>query len=249
MPRQSGPRTPPLHLPPTPPPPLLTPPSRSKIALIPWYSGKATIRSYLAALNTGPTPAKLEYTLFQPGGFLEYLAYPHAPTAHIRPIATQIDVANSRVLVAKGALDAKVTMTSVRDLARAVVAAVEYEGVWPVLGGVRGTTTTTRELVAVVERVTGREVKVEEVDVEGGAVVGASWLPRLDHPSFDGLAEGEREKVAAGFWAAYLRSLEAGAWEVGGEWNEALGWGEGDVQGLEGFLGEWWGEGGRAGKA
>lgn len=152
------------------------------------------------------------------------------------------------MLVAKGALDAKITMTSVLDLAKAVVAAVEFEGVWPVVGGVRGTTVSTRELVAVVERVKGGKVKVEEVDVEGGAVVGASWLPRLDHPSFDGMGEEEREKVAAGFWAAYLKSLEAEAWEAGGEWNEALGWGEGDVQGLEEFLGEWWGEGGRAGK-
>ncbi|KAK0737776.1 hypothetical protein B0T18DRAFT_440797 [Schizothecium vesticola] len=195
--------------------------SAANITPIPWYSGKATIRSYLSAINT-PTP-KLEYTLFQPGGFLEYLAHPHQPTAHIRPLALQIDVANSRVLVAKGALDAKFTFTSVRDLARAVVAAVEYEGVWPVVGGVRGTTTTTRELVGVVERVTGRAVVVEEVDVEGEGVVGASWLPRLDHPSFDAMGEEEREKVAVGFWAVYLKSLEAGAWEVGGEWNEVLG--------------------------
>ena len=57
--------------------------------------------------------------------------------------------------MAKGGLDAKFTMTSVRDLARAVVAAVEYEGVWPVVGGVRGTTTTTREVVGVVERLRG----------------------------------------------------------------------------------------------
>ena len=120
---------------------------------MPWYAGKAFIRSYLQDLNKNGLV--LEYSLFQPGLFLNYLTHPHPSAAHVKTFATPFDFENRRMIVPKGCESVRISLTTVQDLAAIVVKAVEYEGIWPVIGGVKGCSLTLGELVKLGEEVRG----------------------------------------------------------------------------------------------
>jgi hypothetical protein len=97
----------------------------------------------------------LEYTLFQAGLLVNYFTYPHWSTKHIQPIPTPFDFSNRRALVVDGRDDARITLTAVGDIANVVTRAVEYEGEWPVVGGIRGNDFSVGEIIALGERVRG----------------------------------------------------------------------------------------------
>ncbi|UNI23332.1 hypothetical protein JDV02_009160 [Purpureocillium takamizusanense] len=118
-----------------------------------WYAGKAEIREYLRKLNEDEKV--LEYSLFQPGLFANYLTYPYKSANHVVPIETPIDFNSCRALVVDGAEDARITLTTVQDLAQVVARAVEYDGEWPMIGGVRGTELTVGQLLALGGKIRG----------------------------------------------------------------------------------------------
>lgn len=97
----------------------------------------------------------MEYTLFQPGLFLEYLASPYKTAKHLSPLDTMFDFQNRRAIVVDGHEDAIMTLTTVQDLANTVARAVEYEGVWPVHGGIQGNRLSVSEVLSIGERVRG----------------------------------------------------------------------------------------------
>jgi len=79
--------------------------------------------------------------LFQPSLFLNYLAAPYPAAKHIRQLQTWFDFANRRAIVIEGeGHTAKISWTTVQDLAGIVTRAVEYEGMWPIIGGMRSGT-------------------------------------------------------------------------------------------------------------
>lgn len=51
--------------------------------------------------------------------------------------------------------DTIITLTTVQDLANIVAKAVEYEGTWPVLGGVKGCDVSITELIRLAEEIRG----------------------------------------------------------------------------------------------
>ncbi len=75
------------------------------------------------------------------------------------PIQTPIDVGNRRILMVEDSDDVCITFTTVKDLVNVVVKAVEYEGVWPLVGGIKGDEITIGNLIKLGERVRG-EFKV-----------------------------------------------------------------------------------------
>jgi hypothetical protein len=79
----------------------------------------------------------LEYTLFQPGLFINYLAHPHDTSHHLKTFQTQFDFANCRAIIPEDHRNVKISFTTVQDLARVVARAVEYEGSWPEIGGLQ----------------------------------------------------------------------------------------------------------------
>ncbi|CAK1366037.1 uncharacterized protein RHO25_010810 [Cercospora beticola] len=154
---------------------------------MPWYSGKDDIRVYLESINQ--TEKRLSYTLFQPGLFPNYFLYPHkhSSSPHFNPFETHIDFANCRALVLSpdGEND-RLTLTTLEDLVKVVVHAVDYGGEWPVTGGIKGTEISIGELIKIGERVRGRPFDVEYLqisDLEAGNIT-SSWLPVIDHPAF-----------------------------------------------------------------
>ncbi|KAF7931984.1 uncharacterized protein EAE97_009005 [Botrytis byssoidea] len=69
----------------------------------------------------------LEFTLFQCGLFLNYFSYPHPTAKFMQIFPMPIDVENCRAIIHKDT-NARITLTSVQDLARIVTKAVDYEG-------------------------------------------------------------------------------------------------------------------------
>ena len=87
--------------------------------------------------------------------FTNYFAYPYESAKHFRPFETQIDFNKRRALTLDGGDDDHITLTTVQDLANVVARAVEYEGEWPVVGGIRGTELSIGQLIALGEKVRG----------------------------------------------------------------------------------------------
>jgi nucleoside-diphosphate-sugar epimerase len=121
---------------------------------MPWYSFKAQTRQYLEEINKDPKV--LEYCLFQPGLFTNYLTHPYRSTTHVADIETPFDFGNRRMIVCRGGGDHKITFTTVRDLANVVALAVEYDGEWPVVGGMKGSDLSVGQLLALGEELRGK---------------------------------------------------------------------------------------------
>jgi hypothetical protein len=98
---------------------------------------------------------RIEYTLFQPGLFLNYFIHPHKSAKHVHSFETQFDFENRRAIVPDRCGDTIITLTAVQDLANVVAKAVEYEGTWPVVGGVKGCDLSITELIQLGEDIRG----------------------------------------------------------------------------------------------
>lgn len=137
---------------------------------MPWWQAKDRIRSYLEEVNSNEKAIYLsvrnfgiaidvhqilEYCLFQPGLFLNYLAAPYTTAKHFEPLNTMIDFQNRRAIAVEGH-DTIMTFTTVQDLARVVVEAVDLECEWPIVGGIRGNRMRVSDIIKVGERVRGK---------------------------------------------------------------------------------------------
>ncbi|KAK4185447.1 hypothetical protein QBC35DRAFT_389440 [Podospora australis] len=204
---------------------------------LPFWQGKTTVASYLEMINS-PSPSfsssdhnsgkpVLEYTLFQPGLFLNYLATPHQTSKYITPLDTFISLEARRAIVVDGYEDTSfVTFTSSQDIARVVAFAVDYPDTkqWPKVGGIRGNRVSVAGLLQIAEKIHGGKFEVERVkleDLERGELK-TSWVLGRKHPSFS--AE-ENEKLQQMFKTVMIGTLLGsvrGAWDVSDAWNKLL---------------------------
>lgn len=97
----------------------------------------------------------IEYTLFQPGLFLDYLAFPYKTSKHMDPLQTVFDIKNRRALVVEGHEDAIMTLTTVADTAAVIARAVDYEGKWPTAGGICGNRVSVSQIIEIASKVRG----------------------------------------------------------------------------------------------
>ena len=96
----------------------------------------------------------LEYSCFQPGLLLDYLAGRYPEPAYLGAIETNMDFENRRFLLLEGR-PGRYTMTSLRDMANIVARAVDYEGEWPTTGGIRGEDVTDVQLIELAAKIRG----------------------------------------------------------------------------------------------
>lgn len=75
-------------------------------------------------------------------------------TKHLKHVDLWLDFQNRRGIAIEGK-DCVFTLTTMQDLANVVVRAIEYEGEWPVVGGVQGTTITDSKLIDIGVKVRG----------------------------------------------------------------------------------------------
>lgn len=134
-----------------------------------WWAGKESTRQYLRKVNENRKVRRryrtsmlnlsflqvLEYILFQPGLFLDYLAFPYKTAKHIDPLQTIFDYQNCRAVVVEGHENAIMTLTTAADIAAVVARVVDYKGAWPEIGGIRGNRVTFSRVIEIGERVRG----------------------------------------------------------------------------------------------
>ncbi|KAK2779716.1 NmrA-like family protein [Colletotrichum kahawae] len=184
-----------------------------------WYSFKQVTRDYLAEVNK--EKKVLEYSLFQPGLFTNYLTYPFSSSKHATQLETPVDFNQCRALVVNGGEDALLTFTTAQDLARVVALAVEYEGEWPLVGGIKGADITMGQLIALGEKIRGKPFAIEKLKKEDLAAskVASSWSLEVKHPS---IPPETRKAVAASLTSGILLGFSAGCFNTSAEWNQIL---------------------------
>jgi hypothetical protein len=87
--------------------------------------------------------------------FVNYFTYPYESAKHFHPFETQIDFNKRRALMLDGGDDNRITLTTAQDLANVVAKAVDYEGEWPIVGGVKGTELSIGQFIALGEKIRG----------------------------------------------------------------------------------------------
>ncbi|KAK3346890.1 hypothetical protein B0T25DRAFT_290195 [Lasiosphaeria hispida] len=192
--------------------------SRAAGSTMPWWAGKDDVKVYLKQVNANAKV--LEYTLFQPGLFLNYLATPHKTSDHLTPLNTFVDFHSRRAIVVDE-YDAIMTFTTVQDMAAVVAKAVGFEGPWPEVGGIRGSRVTVSQLVEIGKRVRGGPFSLDTVkleDLEAGRLT-ATWTLEAQHHSVSG---DEAEKLLKAVLVGTLLSSAKGYWDVSDEWNQLL---------------------------
>ncbi|RAK96088.1 NAD(P)-binding protein [Aspergillus ibericus CBS 121593] len=117
--------------------------SRSGLEHLSWYTYKRETRR------------SFEYTLFQSGLFVNYLTHPHQLSRHVHSMETPFDFANRRASLLEGGDEDRLVLTAVQDVANVVARAIDFKGEWPVVGGIRGTSVTIAELIALGEKIRG----------------------------------------------------------------------------------------------
>ncbi|KUJ21528.1 NAD(P)-binding protein [Mollisia scopiformis] len=205
---------------------------------LPFWAGKTKVQAYLERVNKDVKV--LEYTLFQPGLFLDYLASPHKTAKYVTPLDAFIDFQNRRAIVVEGHEDAVMTLTTVQDIAGIVARAVDVDGEWPVKGGIMGNRATVSEIIAIGEKVRGGPFAIDKVkheDLEAG-VLKTSWGLGKRHPSLTAEQQDQLAGVLKGVLVGTLLSCVKGAWDVGDGWNQRLP--DYAFSKMEGFLATVW---------
>lgn len=65
------------------------------------------------------------------------------------------DFNKRRALMLEGGEDYHVTFTTVQDMANVVAKAIDFEGEWPVVGGIKGADFSIGQLIALGEKIRG----------------------------------------------------------------------------------------------
>ncbi|KAM0288446.1 hypothetical protein ACHAO9_007092 [Fusarium lateritium] len=190
----------------------------SKIDHFPWYDFKRSAREYLAEINKDKKV--IEYTLFHFGLFTNYMTFPYKSSKHVTLFETPINFNDCRGLLVDDG-ETIISLVTAQDAAQVTALAVEYEGEWPIISGVKGADITMNELVALGEKIRGKPFKVENLkseDLEAN-VIKASYLPMPDHPS---IPIEVRKSYAATIIRGLLLGFKDGAMQVSDEWNKLL---------------------------
>ena len=113
---------------------------------------KDAIRQHLRELNAEKTV--LEYTLFRPGFFMNYLTYPRKSARQLHMTCIVLDIeTRDAIVVDEG--DQWYSFTSVGDCARVVARAIDSDEPWPEDGGMVGQRILIKDLIALAEEHTG----------------------------------------------------------------------------------------------
>ncbi|KIW04245.1 uncharacterized protein PV09_04550 [Verruconis gallopava] len=184
---------------------------------MPWWAGKEKVRSYLKEVSKHAND--FEYTLFQPGLFLEYLAYPFKTSKYLEPLQTIFDFQNNRAILVDGHEHAIMTLTAVADFASIIARAVEDERKWPIISGIQSNKLSFSRVVEIGSQIRGQPLDIEKVRIEDLEAGNLETLWRLEgvHRSVDTSTAYEmRKKIAIGI----LLSSSKGAWDISDEMNQ-----------------------------
>ncbi|GKT95814.1 nmrA-like family protein [Colletotrichum tofieldiae] len=191
------------------------------IKYTPWYANKLEVKRYLEEVNKDRKV--IEYTLFQPGAFMNFLAYPRQTAKHYR-IETPafFDFDKGRAFILEGSENAEVTLTTIEDIAEVTARAVEYDGEWPTVGASAAKKSLSARSYGWEKRFEARKsfevdrLKLE--DLEAG-IVKTNFIPLLNLP---GMSREELENFTKVVAIGATVSVAREAWAVSDEWNQLL---------------------------
>ncbi|CAJ2513767.1 Uu.00g018860.m01.CDS01 [Anthostomella pinea] len=184
-----------------------------------WYAPKIEVGHYLENLNK--EKKVIEYTKFQYGGYTNYLGYPHQTSKYITTFPVQFNFEKMHALLVEGSLDDQITFTTVDDVVNVIAGALEYEGEWPVVGGIRGSNVTVKQILEMGGRIRGKPFEIEwlkKEDLEAGELKTDNYA-RLP---FASVPKDALEPFSTLVHRGYLLSVGRGAWTVSDEWNKLL---------------------------
>ena len=115
----------------------------------PGFASKDVLHDHLKAINAEKTV--LEYCLFQPGSFMNYLSYPYPSAEHLAAQCIGIDVATRQALIT-GEGDAWEVFTTVQDFAKVVARAIDFEDKWPETGGIVGCRVRQKDYIKMMDK-------------------------------------------------------------------------------------------------
>ncbi|KAI8713741.1 NmrA domain-containing protein [Fusarium sp. LHS14.1] len=189
----------------------------SSLDAMPWYAGKVEVAQYLEDLNKDKKV--LQYTRFQVGSFMDYLCHPYKASKYITTLPINIDLAKKHAIIVEGSLDDEMTYTSADDIAHVVARAVDYEGEWPVIGGIQGDKITIGEVLKIGEKIRGEPFTIEWLKMEDLAAgeLKTDNYPRIDLPS---IPKDQVESFSKGAIIGVLIAMTRGVWTVSDEWNK-----------------------------
>ncbi len=222
-------------------------------ATLPWYSNKVETAKYLEEINREKKVRScflemvynklaltesfkvLEYSRFQVGLWLDFVAHPYNPMPHIITTPAIINIEKRNAILVAGYLDVPVTFTYTQDIANIVARAIDYQGEWPMIGGIQGNMTTFKEIVELAEPIRGSKFDIDYVqmdDLKVGVLksdkVTPIELPSIVDPvAFSNMATG-----------CMLVSTAIGVWTPSDEWNKIFP--DYKFQKLEPFLKQVW---------
>ena len=151
-----------------------------------------------------------------------------------------IDFHKRRALVLDGGSENIITLTTVQDCANVVARAIDFEGEWPVISGIRGADMSIGQLIALGEKIRGAYTSflinirnmlnierpgapftietLKANELESGAWK-APWVPTLDHPSIPPSQVATFSRIIV---AGLLLATSAQAYSCSDEWNRLL---------------------------
>ncbi|WYZ39872.1 hypothetical protein EsH8_IV_000213 [Colletotrichum jinshuiense] len=188
------------------------------IEFTPWYANKLVVSKYLQDINKDKKV--IEYTLFQVGGFTNYLAFPHQTAKHYKiDYHTFIDLSKHRGIILEGSENTRVTFTTIQDIAEVTARAIEYEGEWPTIGGINGQTLTLAELIRLLEEIQGKPFEIDRLKLEDlkEGIFKTDFFPQIQIP---GISPEEAASFTKVVGIGMTVSTGQGAWEVSDEWNK-----------------------------
>jgi hypothetical protein len=177
--------------------------------------------------------------------FTNYFTHPYESSKHMHVMESYFSFGNRRIIRLEGGDDDLVSLTTVQDVANVVARAIEYEGEWPVIGGMRGTLISVGELAKLGQKVRGmytsqsperereRESKVltcfgiggtfdvqtvQKEDLASGEWK-TSWIPLIDHAS---IPADQVEFFSRIIVASMMLATHAKAYHTSDEWNRLL---------------------------
>ncbi|WEW59170.1 hypothetical protein PRK78_004639 [Emydomyces testavorans] len=179
---------------------------------------KRDMHKYLQEINA-ERPV-LEYTLFEPGLFMNYLAYPYKTTKYLHNSPLFMSLEEKQAIKVDDGEDWHV-YTDIQDVAKVVARAIDYPGKWPEIGGMVGERIQMKSLIKLVESVLGEPLTVHTVkraDLEKGEAQ-LPWLPPFSHPK---VPAELREALAQRMYPQFLLAGVHGDLDVDATWNTLL---------------------------
>lgn len=149
---------------------------------------------------------------------MDYFAHPRPLSPNLITWPFFIDFDSRRALILDDG-NQLIALTRILDVSEILALALDDPNPWPPVGGMRGTTVTLNELLALGKELRGGEWQIEYIrseDIRKGELK-SSWIPPLAHPV---IPVEHRKQFSRDFVIMFMDAILRGSWVTSDEWNK-----------------------------